>query len=137
MIGHLESIQHGLSLRGGISQWGCFLDRQGIMRFLPSHLDLWYSWCHFWLSTLQIRGHTSCLEIGKCKIICVVLDLKHTYIHCHSQNRFSVSPEESEDSLCPVTLLEAFKYTSNMTPQKMSKKFGARFSHIRTYTLPI
>jgi len=47
MIGHLESIQHGLSLRGGNSQSGCFLDRQGVMRFLPSQLDLWYFLCHF------------------------------------------------------------------------------------------
>lgn len=55
-----------------------------------------------------------------------------TYIHCHSQNVFLVSPEESEDSLCPVTSLDM----SKMTPQKMSKKFSARFSHISTYTVP-
>jgi len=63
MTGHLESIRHGLSLYGGNWQSGCSLNRHGGMSFLPSYLELWYSWCHFWLSTLQIRGHTSCLEI--------------------------------------------------------------------------
>lgn len=136
MTGHLESIQHGLSLYGGNSQLGCSLNHQGVTRILPSRWELWCSCCHFWLSTLQIPGHTSCLETRKYKMVCGAR-LKAN-IQCNSQDSFSVSYEEPKDNVsCNITGGFKMQWSClTVRHQGLLKDLVPKYIHVGEATCP-